>query len=134
MEKKEQDDLKRVITERFVEALDYLMDSGRLNSIVEFERLTGFRAQRIAGMRTYVSNPENSKNQFVGVHHLKVLRDLFNVSMEYIFDGIHPIVRTADLVTTTENGLTLEQFNLLKKEVQLLSQKFNFLEDRMNTT
>jgi hypothetical protein len=74
MEKKEQDDMKKVITVRFIQALDYLIDTGRLSTTLEFEKMTGFRSQRLSGMRSFVVAPPGAKNQFVGTQHIKVLK------------------------------------------------------------
>ncbi len=94
MESNEEVNVKIVITERFINALDYLIYSGRVKNVSEFEKLTGYRAQRISGMMALLREEVKSSNgQYAGTQHLKTLKEQFNVSMDYIFDGLYPIVK-----------------------------------------
>lgn len=132
MEEPEQDDQKIVITQRFIDALDYLIDSGRVKNVTEFERLTGFRAQRITGMRAFLKGDVKAKGHYAGTQHLKTLKDHFNVSMDFIFDGKTPIV--VDPVEEKEDALVPEvvsEIKSLKQEIKFLREKFEFMNEKI---
>lgn len=127
-----QDNTKRIITEHFINALDYLIDSGKVDSVAEFERLTGFRAQRITGMRAYVHGDSNVKPQYVGISHLKVLKDEYNVSMDYIFNGTKPIIKTETKVQEpTANTYQMDSNELIREELRILREKMNILDQKL---
>lgn len=131
MEQLEQDNEKIVITQRFIDALDYLIDSGRVKNVTEFEKATGFRAQRITGMRAFLKGDEKSKGHYAGTHHLKTLKDLYNVSMDYIFDGKTPIV--VDPIKEKEPVVPeiSSEIKFLKQEIKLLREKFDFMNEKI---
>lgn len=133
----EQDKLKAVITERFITALDYLVDSGKVNSVAEMERITGIRAQRITGMRAFL-NGEAKTSQYAGIQHIKILKDTFGVSLEFIFDGIKPIVKSrmqkenqdesSEYISRSTDELR-EEISLLKEKVKLVNEKLDFYKE-----
>lgn len=132
MEEPEQDNEKIVITQRFIDALDYLIDSGRVKNVTEFEKMTGFRAQRITGMRAFLKGDVKAKGHYAGTQHLKTLKDLYNVSMDFIFDGTMPIV--VDPVEEKEDSVVPEvasEIKFLKQEIKLLRERFDFLNEKI---
>ncbi len=133
MDSSEQENVKIVITERFINALDYLIESGRVKNVTEFEKLTGFRAQRITGMRAFLKGDVKLKGHYAGTPHIKTLKQLFNVSMDYIFDGIGPIVN--DLVLKMEDSSNLEHNSDIKRinqEIMFLKEKVNFINEKVD--
>ena len=137
----EQDKLKLVITERFINALDYLIDSGRVQSAAEVERMTGIRQQRFTGMRACLSGKAKS-NALTGIHHIKIFHDMFDVSLDYVYNGIMPIVidKSLGVFKDQDRGeygtrSTLElkdELNILKQRVELLSEKVEFYKELVN--
>ena len=133
MDSNEEVDEKIVITERFINALDYLIESGRVKNVTEFEKLTGFRAQRITGMRSFLKGDANAKSHYAGTSHIKTLKHLFNVSMDYIFDGIGPIVN--DLVLKKEDSSNLDHDLVIKRLIQdvtFLKEKVSFINEKVD--
>lgn len=143
MKSEEQDNLKNVITGRFITAVDYLVDSGKVNSMTELEKETGIRAQRIAGMRSSVSGDGKSP-QYVQIHQIKLVKDYFNVSMDFIFDGEKPIVKDSNSL-----GLSMahevkmqeyvrkdfemkEKISILEQRIELLNEKVEFYKEVIN--
>lgn len=132
MKNEEQEKLKFVITERFITALDYLVDSGRVNSVAEMERITGIRAQRITGMRAYL-NGESKTSQYAGIQHIKILKDTFGVSLEYIFDGQKPIVssKTQKEIHTELPDQSNQSVDELREDLSLLKEKVNLINEKL---
>jgi hypothetical protein len=133
MKAEEQDSIKNVITGRFITAVDYLVDSGRISSVVELAQITGIRPQRITGMKASVAG-EAKTPQYVGINQLKLVKDHFNVSMDYIFDGIKPIVIDTGISqsVTTETPVEYRRKNLeMKEQIDLLKQKIEFLNEKV---
>ena len=130
----EQDNLKSVITERFITAVDYLMVSGKIPTIVEFERITGIRAQRITGMRAYITG-ESKTSHYVGINHIKLVKDAFGVSMDFIFDGIKPILIEKNEVHEKVNDESKKALKLnldLKEDVDILKEKVKLLNEKVD--
>lgn len=137
MEKEEQDNLKTVITERFITAVDYLVDSGRVDSIADFERMTGIRAQRITGMKGYLEG-KSGNSQYAGIHQIKIVNELYHVSLDYIFNGIKPIVVDKSDLAVAEKPVTeysrdslemKEQLRLMQQKMELLNEKVEFYKE-----
>jgi hypothetical protein len=141
MKAQEQDQLKSVITARFITAIDYLVDSGRIDSVVEFEKITGIRRQRITGMKSSVAGESKTPN-YVGINQIKLLKDHFNVSMQYIFDGIKPIVIDPEITQSSSEDVPAEykrrnlemkdQIELLKQKIEFLNEKIDFYKEQLN--
>lgn len=131
---KNQDNKKYQITERFLIALDYLIDSGRIKTIADFERITGFRSQRITGMRSFVNSENNTKSYYAHTDHIAVLHEEFGVSLEYLISGIKPIIADTKSDSTYDDRAVYEskQIALIKEELALLKEKVEFLKERMN--
>lgn len=145
MQDEEQDNLKRIITQRFIDALDYLLDSGKLKTVVEFENITGLRAQRITGMRKYLDEGENVKPYYASVNHIHVLNEKFGVSFDYVFKGEKPIVKQgrtesraesfednprSDYIPSTDLGLISREVELLKCRMDLFQKMWDFHKEK----
>lgn len=138
MDKNERDNIKREITERFVIALDYLVDSGKMENIKDFERITGIRAQRITGMRKFLKDGDPEKPYYTNADHIAILNSFFGVSFDFIFKGQKPIVLkeerkqgevndTSPPVYQNQKIMQLEEVvELLERKVQLLNERFQF--------
>jgi hypothetical protein len=134
--KDEQDNRKILITQNFLNAMDYLIDSGKLKSVAEFERITGFRQQRITGMRKsiqdFLDNPESTeKKYYANTDHLAVLHEIFNVSLDYLLTGEKPIV--------IENKSEAMDLNIsenwkknIEEKISLLEEKYLLIKERLN--
>lgn len=142
MEEQEQDSRKLLITQNFINALEYLIDSDRLKSVVEFERLTGFRQQRISGMKKYLSDREG-KGYFANTDHIAIMHEQFGVSLKYLICGEMPILESkrtemheiaADVPRAVyENSqiqLLREDIGIIKERQNLLDKKFDFLQEK----
>lgn len=139
MDKNERDNIKKSITERFVTALDYLVDSGKIENIKDFERITGIRSQRVTGMRKFLklSDEDNEKPYYTNADHIYIVHEFFNVSLEYIFKGIKPIVTGIQKESNevSDNGRSdykNEKCNDLEEKVNLLSERINLINDKLN--
>jgi hypothetical protein len=139
--KDEQDNRKILITQNFLNAMDYLIDSGKLKSVAEFERITGFRQQRITGMRKsiqdFLENPESTeKKYYANTDHLAVLHEIFNVSLDYLLSGEKPIVienksESMDLNISENWKKNIEEkINLLEEKYLLIKERLNFYAEK----
>jgi hypothetical protein len=139
--KDEQDNRKILITQNFLNAMDYLIDSGKLKSVAEFERITGFRQQRITGMRKsiqdFLENPESTeKKYYANTDHLAVLHEIFNVSLDYLLTGEKPIVienksEAMDLNISENWKKNIEEkINLLEEKYLLIKERLNFYAEK----
>lgn len=130
----EQDNTKSVITERFITALDYLIDSGKLKTVADFERATGIRSQRITGMRKSISEDGAEKAYYANTTHIVILHEQYGVSLKYLFTGEKPImeslptesVKVEDAYAKKELELFKEDFAVLKEKVNLIAEKLSF--------
>lgn len=139
----EKENRKFVITQRFVTALDYLVDSGRLKTIAEFERVTGFRQQRITGMRKFLSGDDGIKGYYANTDHLAVLYELYGVSLKYLISGEEPIIegekiKEKDSEPITDNNTKWiqefrEEIGLLKSKYDLLKDRIEFINEKQNS-
>jgi len=129
----EQDNKKIVITQYFLNALEYLLDSGRLKSIVDFERITGFRQQRISGMKKsmmdIIENPDTkNKKYYANTDHLEALFVHFNVSPSYLLTGQKPIIIEAPKQESSDLD---QKVNFLEKRLFLVEETCKFLNEKM---
>lgn len=117
-------------------ALDYLIDSGKVKTVAEFERLTGFRAQRIAGMKKFVNDGGSDRGAYyAGTEHLAVMSEQFGVSLRYLVLGEKPIMEGKELAvhepraeyTTRELQLIREEMELIKGHHRLLREEFEHM-------
>jgi hypothetical protein len=130
----ENENKKLIITQHFITALDYLVDSGRLKTIAEFERATGFRQQRITGMRKFLSGDDKSKSYLAHTDHLAVLFEMYGVSLKYLISGEEPIlesekIKEKDSEPISDNNTKCIQE--IREEINLLKSKYEFLKDRI---
>lgn len=124
---------KKTITERFINSLDYLIDSGRLKNVAEFERITGVRSQRITGMRKSISEgAEDSKSYYANTDHLAIINEKFGVSLNYLINGEKPILsENANKITPQTNVLDKREFEIFKEQFQVLKEKVSLLSEMM---
>lgn len=127
-------DLKTVITKNFITALDHLMDIRKLKSVVEFEEITGFRQQRISGMRKYLAEGNNVKAYFANTDHIYMINQKFNVSLRYLILGEEPIIEIenpGDKNPEPANNSNPQWIQELREEISLLKSKYELLKDRI---
>jgi hypothetical protein len=133
-EQDENDNRKVAITQYFLNALEYLIDSGRLKSVADFERKTGYRQQRITGMKKSMSDiledPDGkSKRYYANTDHLEALFVHFNVSPAYLLTGQKPIVIEEEKKQPSSD---LDQkVNFLEKRLFLVEETCKLLNERM---
>ncbi|TDQ18616.1 hypothetical protein DFQ04_0421 [Algoriphagus boseongensis] len=132
MDSENQENRKFQITQNFIDALDYLLDSGRLKTVVEFESVTGFRAQRITGMRKFLSGDENAKPYYANAEHLAALNESFGISLKYLLFGVKPILeekeeRKSEVVA----GVSPREFQIVQEQMELLQQRVKLLDDKV---
>lgn len=135
MNKNERDSIKRLITERFVTALDYLVDSGKIDNIKDFERITGIRSQRITGMRRFLKEEDvNDKPYYTNADHIFIINDLFGVSFDYIFKGKKPIVVGLSYeknVAEPMEDYHISKISLLEESMSVIRQNLNLLSEKL---
>jgi hypothetical protein len=127
------DNRKVAITQNFLNALEYLIDSGRLKSVAEFERLTGYRQQRITGMKKsmadLIEDPDTkSKKYYANTDHLEALFVHFNVSPAYLLTGQKPIIIEEKKIESTDLD---KRVNFLEKRVHLVEETCKLINERM---
>jgi len=144
MEEEEQDNRKLVITKNFIDALDYLIDSNRLKSVADFERLTGFRQQRITGMRKFLSDGDG-KGYFANTDHISVIHEKFGVSLKFLICGEKPIIEpqseehsnmAAEPRATYDTRLIQqlrEEIELIRQRQKMLSERFEFFQEKFKS-
>lgn len=140
MKTEEQDNRKLTITKYFIDALDYLIDSNRLKSVADFERITGFRQQRITGMRKFLTDGDG-KGYFANTDHIAVMHEKFGVSLKFLICGERPIIeQKINLENTLAEPRAVyetkfiqqlqEQFDLLSKKQDFLTEQFKFFQEK----
>lgn len=93
-------EIKQEITERWVNAVDYLIDKGLLKSYVELELRTGILNQRVADYKRFIKG--NGRPSFVSVDQVYLLHKNFNVSLKYMICNQGSIIKNG-----SENKATL---------------------------
>lgn len=133
MEEEEQDNRKLAITKNFIDALEYLIDSNRLKTVADFERITGFRQQRITGMRKFLSDGEG-KGYYANTDHIAVMNEKFGVSLKFLIFGEKPILEQkeepANMVAEPRGTYEIKKLHQLEETVDLLSKKQEFLAEQ----
>lgn len=129
-----QDNEKKEFTERFLTALDFLIDMNRLSNVVDFEQKTGIRKQKITGMRSFLKG-ESKTGLYPGLSDIKILNQLFNVSLEYIFNGVKPIVIDPEQNMVSDHDrseYTPRPILELKEEIKMLKERMNILTEKVD--
>ena len=135
----EQDNRKMLITRNFINALDYLIDSGRLKSVADFERITGFRQQRVTGMKKFLSEGSSVKGYFANTDHLAALHEMFGVSLKYLISGEKPILEPSPQELAKSNPVQddslirqiREEVELIRERQKILSERFELLKEKI---
>lgn len=122
-----QDNEKREFTERFLTALDYLIDSNKLGNVVDFEQKTGIRKQKITGMRAFLKG-ESKTGLYPGLSDIKIMNELFKVSLDYIFNGLKPIILEPEPSMVSD----MERPEYSPRPILELREEIRMLKDRMN--
>lgn len=133
MNKEEQDKTKIEITQRFIDALDFLIDTGRLKNVVQFEEKTGLRSQRITAMRKFL-NDNNSKAYYANTDYLVTMNRDYGVSLEYLINGIKPILlEQAKKETPVDSSefVSKKEYNILKEDMRLLKERVNLVNEKL---
>lgn len=132
MMEEEKENRKFLITQRFIFALDHLVDSGRLKTIAEFERVTGFRQQRITGMRKFLSGEDGNKGHYANTDHLAVLYESYGVSLKYLISGEEPIIEI-EKIKEQDNAPVIDNntkwIQEFREEIGLLKSKYDLLKE-----
>lgn len=84
----ENPDYKKEIARRFVIAVDYLMDTGVIDSYKDLGKVD-IRPQRVSDFKKYVSDDE--RNSYVSAVEVKLLHEHFGISYAFVMDGVKPI-------------------------------------------
>jgi len=133
MEQKQDND-KKEFTERFLIALDYLIDSNKLENVVDFEHKTGIRKQKITSMRAYLKG-ESKTGLYPGLTDIKIMNELFGVSLDYIFNGLKPIImeQVPALVSDNERSEYSSRPILeVKEEIKMLKERMNIISEKVD--
>jgi hypothetical protein len=83
-------DLKYEITERWMKAIEYLIEKEILKSYVDLEIKTGILNQRVADYKRYVKT--KTRPSYVSVDQVLLVHEKFGVSLEYVICGHNPIM------------------------------------------
>jgi hypothetical protein len=123
-----------LITQFFINALEYLIDSGRLKSVADFERITGFRQQRITGMKKFLSEESDIKGYFANTDHIAVMNEKFGVSLKYLIFGVKPIIEPknepSNLLAEPRGAYDNGRIQKIEEEVSLIRERQKILNDR----
>lgn len=119
-------EIRAEITQNWLIALDYLLDTGRVRNYRHFEELTGIRNQRISGLKLAVK--DESVNNYITVDNLRVLNEKFNISLEFLLYGTKPIIPEKESLIASDNPIP--EYGLHAK-VGLLESEINLLKDRI---
>lgn len=126
--------MKTEITRRFINSLDYLLDTRRLKSIVEFEEITGFRQQRISGMRKFLSEGDAVKSYFANTDHVFMVNQKFGISLRYLILGEKPILeevpKEVQTVAEPREDYSSRFIQEIREEIDLLKDKHELLKER----
>jgi hypothetical protein len=111
-----------------------LIDTGRLKTVIDFEKNTGFRQQRISGMRKFLED-SNAKSYFAGTDHIFVMNKQYGISLRYLILGEMPIlepdIKESDLVAEPRAEYTPRWLQEIREELNLVKDKYDFLKERM---
>lgn len=86
-------DVRIEISERWMRAVDYLIQQGELKSYRDLEEKTGIHNQRITLIKAYTRNPDNGRPSFAHIDYIYHLADKFNVSLEWLYFGTGSLIK-----------------------------------------
>jgi|GEM_PF-2820945 len=86
----EERDIKKEITQRWVEAMDYLIFKGTEKNYKTFSENIGILYQRILEYKTFVK--QDGRKSYVGTDHIIFIHEKYGVSMDFIMLGNGPIL------------------------------------------
>lgn len=90
-------DIRREISERWIQAVDYLIQLGELKSYRDLEEKTGIQNQRITLIKAYLRNPETNRASFAHIDYIYHLAEKFNVSLEWMYFGRGSLIENKEL-------------------------------------
>lgn len=83
----EERDIKKEITTRFIDTIEYLIKSGKINSYRDFEGITNIANQRLSFMKSFVYKKQDQP-AYVNVDYIYLLVENFQVSLDWLFFGV----------------------------------------------
>lgn len=86
-------DIRKDISERWVKAVDYLIQIGELKSYRELEEKTGIQNQRITLIKAFLRDSENNRPSYAHVDYIYQLADLFQINLYWIYFGEGSIIK-----------------------------------------
>lgn len=127
-------DMRKEITHNWLNAVDYLIKNGILNSYRDLESKTGIQNQRVTLIKSFLRDPEKHRTSYAHIDYLFHLIDQFDVSWVYLFYGEGPIIskKSNDHVVFEEERKEYTKKSevlSLKKEMQLMMDRIEKLED-----
>lgn len=85
-------DIRKEITERWMQAVDELIKNGSIMSYRDLEAKTGIQNQRITLIKAFIKDPEKNRTSYAHIDYLFHLIDKFDVSWIFLFYGDGPII------------------------------------------
>ncbi|GMQ26923.1 hypothetical protein Aoki45_36060 [Algoriphagus sp. oki45] len=132
---------RKAFTKNFLEAIEHLKEKNLIKTDRDLELKAGIRSQRVTGMRSYLEK-NNGKAYYATPDQIKKLNELFNVSLEFIYKGIYPIIEGKKDITiaperVSENYQTIskvmEEINFLKEKIDFLNERVDFLFEKLKS-
>ncbi|GMQ29049.1 hypothetical protein [Algoriphagus confluentis] len=132
---------RKAFTKNFLEAIEHLKEKNLIKTDRDLELKAGIRSQRVTGMRSYLEK-NNGKAYYATPDQIKKLNELFNVSLEFIYKGIYPIIERKKDITiaperVSENYQTIskvmEEINFLKEKIDFLNERVDFLFEKLKS-
>lgn len=87
-------DIRREITQRWMDAILYLQNNNILGSYRDLEEITGIQNQRITLIKKFVNDPENNRPSYAHTDYIYLLWEKFGVSIDFLMKGEGPILES----------------------------------------
>lgn len=113
--------MKEAVNQRFISAIDYLLDSN-----TESNKYT--IAQKL-GLKTSMFSEILKKRVNVGIEHIIRLKENWNISYDWILDGSGEMIKSEN---TIKNLDFKELAESRKETAELLREKIKNLEEEIN--
>lgn len=119
-----ENDIRKNISENWIEAIEYLIRIGKLKSYRDLEEKTGIANQRIALIKSFVKDPDKNRNSYAHTDYLYELVVKFNVSLDFLFFKKYPIIKDSEEDFSLEEARAegYSRIDVIEKEMEKIKK------------
>lgn len=140
-------DIKKEVTERWLIAVDHLIELDVARSYRELANAIGIDPQRINIIKNFIQN--DGRPSYVGSDFIYMLNKKYKVSYRYLLNGEDPILERDAVSIDLPKGITLAneitsesilsklmdqegQNKIFEKKIELLEHEINLIKRHLN--